>query len=74
MMPADGAISSRGAGCRLFLAGSTAAALSIPVLRRGAQAQQEAPAEQVVVIDTGQRVWRVPYGYLSIRPRTRSSP
>ncbi|GAA0602018.1 hypothetical protein GCM10009416_44830 [Craurococcus roseus] len=43
------------------------AALGAAVLPRATRAQ-EAPAEQVVVIDTGQRVWRVPYGYLSIRP------
>lgn len=55
------------AGCvtrRTFLA----AAVTLPpaMLPRAARAQ-EALAEQVV-IDTGQRVWRVPYGYLSIRP------
>ncbi len=45
---------------RPLLAG-TAVALSAAVLRRPARAQREALAEQVVVIDTGQRVWRVPY-------------
>lgn len=51
---------------RPLLAGASAA-LSLAALPSASQAQ-EAPAEQVVVIDTGQRVWRVPYGYLSIRP------
>ncbi len=41
--------------------------LSAALLPRASQAQ-EVPPERVVVIDTGQRVWRVPYGYLSIRP------
>jgi hypothetical protein len=57
---------------RPLLAGASAV-LSLAALPGASQAQ-EAPAERVVVIDTGQRVWRVPYGYLSIRRlRTRSS-
>lgn len=67
MMSGGGAVPSLGAKRRAFLAGA-AVALSAAVPRRAVRAQQDAPAEQVVVIDTGQRVWRVPYGYLSIRP------
>lgn len=46
---------------------AAAAALPLAVLPRAGRAQG-APAERTVVIDTGQRTWRVPYGYLSIRP------